>query len=54
MSETPNKSAEPTENQGGGTAPIPSNPTTESTVATAEEPEAVAAEPTENQGGGGD
>ena len=50
MSETPNKSAEPTENQGGGAAKI----TTESTVAVDEEPEAPAAEPTENQGGGGD
>ena len=48
MSETPNKSAEPTENQGGGTAAAV---TTESPV---EDPDAPAAEPTENQGGGGD
>ena len=49
MSETPKKSAEPTENQGGGTA---LNITPEST--TGDDPEEPAAEPTENQGGGGD
>ena len=48
MSETPNKTAEPTENQGGGTAAAI---TTDPTV---EDPEAPTAEPTENQGGGGD
>ena len=49
MSETPNKAAEPTENQGGGTA---LNITTEGPVDDPEEE--PAAEPTENQGGGGD
>jgi hypothetical protein len=48
MSETPTKTAEPTENQGGGTA---LNITTDTTV---DDPEEPAAEPTENQGGGGD
>ena len=52
MSDTPKKTAEPTENQGGGTAasPIP----TESPLALDEDPEAPAAEPPDNQGGGGD
>ncbi len=49
MSETPNKSAEPTENQGGGSSAATIIP-----ESTGDDPEEPAAEPTENQGGGGD
>lgn len=48
MSETPTKTAEPTENQGGGTA-LKITP-----ESTGDDPEEPAAEPTENQGGGSD
>jgi hypothetical protein len=47
MSDTSTNPAEPTENQGGGTA---STVTTDTTVDN--NPDEVTAEPTENQGGG--
>ena len=60
MSDDPTKTAEPTENQGGGTTGTTSTTGTSTAtitplnITTVDETDAAAAEPTENQGGGSD